>query len=95
MNSDELTLVRYAASVLAICGAIVAIGGSVWCLSKVIQHIRKTVPTAAYIAGPLILFSRYVDVCARRQMTWFWRWVLVLALCMLVITISYPFPEVV
>lgn len=92
MSSDNVLLVQYALSILAVLGAVVSLGGAVWHLAQVIQHIRKTVPIVAYLTGPLILMSRNVDEEAKRPLRRFWRCTAILVLCLVAIALFYPFP---
>lgn len=88
MNFDVGVLL----SILAVCGAVVSLAGAIWCLARVIRHVRKTVPTVAYFAGPLLLMTRYVDEEAKRHLRRFWRWVAILVVCLVSIALFYPFP---
>lgn len=92
MNFDDISMVRYLLSAFAVCGAVVSLAGAIWYLVKVIRHVRKTVPTVAYFAGPLLLMTRYVDEEAKRYLRWFWRWTTILVLCLVAIALFYPFP---
>jgi len=86
-------MIQHFISMLAVCGAIVAIFMVLWHGVKVLRSFPKKIPLLYYFLGPALLSKWFLGPENNKQLVKMWRWCFVLIVCLLVIELFYPFPS--